>query len=167
MNLNLLEMEFHLSAYQCYRLRQYRTTHKLIEEICESPQQNVPECPPAKLFMRVHKGIFTKEAKNENIIKSEDNVLTIGQGNKVKLPNLQLIQVKGSGVTQVSSGGQVGNAQEKITMPAGFAQLVQTSTGKHILFTPSSGISTSNISGTTGNICNFVIIVFVLLSIGK
>lgn len=39
---------------------------------------------------------------------------------------------------------------EKISVPTGFAQLVQTSTGKHILFTPSSSISASNF-GIPGN----------------
>lgn len=39
---------------------------------------------------------------------------------------------------------------EKITVPSGFAQLVQTSTGKHILLTPSTiNASSITLSGPT------------------
>lgn len=54
MNLNLILMELYLSAYQCYRMRQYQTPRKLIEEI-DSLEEPTPYCPPSKLLMRVHK----------------------------------------------------------------------------------------------------------------
>lgn len=54
MNLNLILMEMHLNAYQCYRMRQYQTPRKLIEEI-NSIEDPPPSCPPAKLVMHVHK----------------------------------------------------------------------------------------------------------------
>lgn len=132
-------MEFHLSAYQCYRLRQYRTPRKLIEEICESPENTMPECPPAKLMMRVHRPPGDKDVKAEN---AAETTLPI---NKPK----NILQIKGA-QQQILTGVSLPNSNpsDKITVPAGFAQLVQTSTGKHILFTPSA-ISTTTIPGTT------------------
>lgn len=57
-------MELYLSAYQCYRMRQYQTPRKLIEEI-DSLEEPPPYCPPAKLLMRVQK-MTQSEKKTEN-----------------------------------------------------------------------------------------------------
>lgn len=57
-------MELYLSAYQCYRMRQYQTPRKLIEEI-ESVEEPIPYCPPAKLLMQVHK-LKPSEVKEES-----------------------------------------------------------------------------------------------------
>lgn len=46
--------------------------------------------------------------------------------------------------------GSILKPTDKITVPSGFAQLVQTSTGKHILLTPSTlNTSTITLSGPT------------------
>lgn len=84
-------MEFSLSAYQCYRMRQYKTPRKLIIEMEEKPDVQ-PYCPPTKLAMKVIKGPEVKqETPDANLnagVKNSPNI-------KLKIPpnyGIQLVQ---------------------------------------------------------------------------
>lgn len=73
-------------------------------------------------------------------------------------------------ITSTSSGttvnlGSLLKPSDKITVPSGIAQLVQTSTGKHILFTPTSTINTSNIgiSGSTTGSSIYLTVLYLYL----
>lgn len=62
--MNLLLLEFSLSAYQCYRTRQYQTPKRLIEEIVLS-EGDEPPCPPTRLTLRVRRLDPPKDVKSE------------------------------------------------------------------------------------------------------
>ncbi|XP_017779332.1 PREDICTED: helicase domino isoform X2 [Nicrophorus vespilloides] len=155
LNLNLLQLEYNYSAYQCYRLRQYCTPKKLIEEIDATEVEQTPPCPPSRLSLKVHKNNVNKAIKAE--MREEEKVVpapppVVAQQNQTnqKLNILgksygmiKALQIAGSSATTQSSGG-ISN----IPIP-GFAQLVQTSTGKHILLTPTLNANNIGISGTT------------------
>ncbi|GJQ75801.1 hypothetical protein Trydic_g17871 [Trypoxylus dichotomus] len=153
-NLNLLLLEFSLSAYQCYRMRQYQTPKRLIEEIVLSDVEE-PACPPTRLTLRVRRLDPPKEIKAEQKEESKP----VNSNVKLKVgPGVQFIQ-QGIQVSQASTSQSPGanlnlssvlKSTDKLTVQTAFAQLVQTSTGKHILFTPSS-FSTSNLGNLSGN----------------
>ncbi|RZB39782.1 helicase domino, partial [Asbolus verrucosus] len=153
LNLNFIFMEFNVSAYQSYRMRQMRTPRKIIE--LNSVPDQIPPPPPCRLVMRIKKHEETKP-----IIKAEKkdlngkNVQT-SQNIKVKVPQygVQLVQqgivkaipvnisqplLSSQTATPVSVTSML-KPSDKIS--ASFAQLVQTSTGKHLLLTPNPSIS--------------------------
>lgn len=206
MNFVLIMLELHLSAYQCYRMRQSRTNKFNDVTFKQLPP---PPMPPGKMNMRVIKitGANTTTSNNSNSKNSSDNSVDVKiekkepTGTSTVLPALQLqtktlpqnVKVKVSqqygvqllpqqvvkgnelimnyndvyielyfffkkaipvvnisqatsssgGVTSVTS---VLKPADKIS--ASFAQLVQTSTGKHLLLTSNPNI-TGNIPVTT------------------
>ncbi|KAK5645453.1 hypothetical protein RI129_006753 [Pyrocoelia pectoralis] len=168
-NFNLILMELYLSAYQCYRMRQYQTPRKIIEEI-NSIEDSPPYCPPAKLAMHVHKMQQPSDVK----LESKDDVPKPGQtinthaNLKLKIAPqgvLQLVQHNPLKVlahqTSLGNGNQsipttvnltTVLKPDKLMFQPGIAQLVQTSTGKHILLAPTSNAtisSTITIPGST------------------
>ncbi|CAG9863848.1 unnamed protein product [Phyllotreta striolata] len=159
LNLLLIMQEIHFGSYQCYRMRQSRNS-KLIVEMNKPSCKNPPTIPPCKLAMRV---IPDKGDKNED--KREMPVLTPSQppplqlksqpNMKVKVSGVQLVNTQGIlktiPVVSISQGatGQIGTPVPSVTsvlkppdkISASFAQLVQTSTGKHLLLTSNPNIS--------------------------
>lgn len=90
--------EIHLSSYQCYRMRQSRTSRKIIEldQVPESP----PPCPPAKLAMRVipeKAPADVKVEKKEQVIAPPPLQLKniIPQNVKMKVSGVQLVNTQG------------------------------------------------------------------------
>lgn len=84
-------MEFYLSAYQCYRMRQYRTPSKLIMEMPEHTEVP-PFCPPTRLGLKVLRGSDSKPLVSNPPatapVKGTPNI-------KLKIPpncGLQLVQ---------------------------------------------------------------------------
>ncbi|KAJ8955137.1 hypothetical protein NQ318_009030 [Aromia moschata] len=166
MNLLLIMQEMHLSSYQCYRLRQSRTSRKIIE-LDQTPELP-PPCPPSKLVMRVLPEKRPPEVKVEkkDIVLSQPPPLHLKniapQNVKVKVSGVQLVNQQGIvktipvvNISQAASSGQIGTPvnvtsvlkpADKIS--ASFAQLVQTSTGKHLLLTSNPNI-TGNIPVTS------------------
>lgn len=154
-------MELEYSAYHSYRLRRYRTPKKLIEEIYTTPDTKIPPMPSARILMRVKKVTpqpVISEPKEKEPVKPAPTIQAtkIPANVKVKMPqNVQFFhqgQIKAipiSTATVNSQGnislGSILKPTDKITVPSGFAQLVQTSTGKHILLTPST-LTTSGIT---------------------
>lgn len=87
-NLNLLQLEFSLSAYQCYRTRQYQTPKRLIEEIVLSDVEE-PPCPPTRLTLRVRRIDPPKEVKTE----PKEECKPVNTNLKLKVgPGVQFIQ---------------------------------------------------------------------------
>ncbi|KAF5308527.1 hypothetical protein FQR65_LT06192 [Abscondita terminalis] len=158
-NLNLILMELYLSAYQCYRMRQYQTPRKLIEEI-NSLEDLPPDCVPAKLMMHVHKLQQPGEIKLEKEETAKPGQTINTQANlKLKIAHQGVLQlVQHSPLKVVAHQAQIGNGNqnlpatvnlasvlkpERLMFQPGVAQLVQTSTGKHILLTPTSNTNIS------------------------
>ncbi|XP_044753468.1 helicase domino [Coccinella septempunctata] len=158
LNLNLLSMETYVSAYQSYRARTLCTPAKIIE-LNQVPEE-IPPCPPSRLIMRIRKHDNDSSVKVEK--KESNNGRGIHQNLKLKVGqpySMQLVQQHGGivkaipvniaqGATGISSAN-ISNAASLLKtgdnkISASFAQLVQTSTGKHLLLT-----STPNIAGTT------------------
>ncbi|XP_044271638.1 helicase domino isoform X1 [Tribolium madens] len=154
LNLNLIFMEYNLSAYQSYRMKQMRTPRKVIE-IYSVPEE-IPPPPPCRLMMRIKKHEDTKTVplKVEKRDVNGKNPQT-SQNIKVKVPQygVQLVQqgivkaipvnisqplLSNQTATPVSVTSML-KPSDKIS--ASFAQLVQTSTGKHLLLTPNPSIS--------------------------
>ncbi|KAK9881705.1 hypothetical protein WA026_017223 [Henosepilachna vigintioctopunctata] len=151
LNFNFLDLEFYLNAYQSYRANKIHTPAKVIE-LNKMPDE-IPQCPPSRLIMRIK-----KKDGNIKIEKKEPNGRGVQHHNlklKVGQPYMQLVQQQGGIVKAIP----VNIAQGAPTMTSAhltnasllkndnklspsFAQLVQTSTGKHLLLT-----STPNIAG--------------------
>ncbi|XP_049823552.1 helicase domino isoform X3 [Aethina tumida] len=153
MNLLLIMYEIHLSAYQCYRMLNLRTPKRLLE-VGTQPQ---PPMPTGKMNMRV-----VKVAENGHLKPPEKKELpkAVLQGVKVKVGSqfgVPLVSQQGV-VKAISvmnfaqpSGSQVQTAsvlKPTENMRANFAQIVQTSTGKHLLLTANPNL-TGNIPVTT------------------
>ncbi|CAG9834785.1 unnamed protein product [Diabrotica balteata] len=167
LNLVLIMQEIHFGSYQCYRMRQSRNSKKIFEMETNSCK-NPPPCPPCKLAMRV---LPNKPSTDEKSEKREGQALSqppplqvkgISQPNmKMKVSGVQFVPqsiLKSIPVVNISQGatGQIGapvsvtsvlKPQDKIS--ASFAQLVQTSTGKHLLLTSNPNITTSPVTTTT------------------
>ncbi|KAL3268597.1 hypothetical protein HHI36_007704 [Cryptolaemus montrouzieri] len=160
LNLNFLALESYLSAYQCYRAKKIRTPAKIIE--LDQKPEKIPPCPPSRLVMRI------KKKDNMKIEKKESNGRGVQHHNlklKVGQPySMQLVQQQGGivkaipvniaqGAPNITSTNLTNAASLLKTsdnkISASFAQLVQTSTGKHLLLTSSPNI-TANIPGSTG-----------------
>ncbi|KAJ8964537.1 hypothetical protein NQ314_004832 [Rhamnusium bicolor] len=166
MNLLLIMQEMHLSSYQCYRMRQSRTSQKIIE--LDQTSEIPPPCPPSKLAMRILPEKRPAEVKSDKkeLVLSQPPPLHLKnvapQNVKVKVSGVQLVNQQGIvktipvvNISQETSSGQIGTPvnvtsvlkpADKIS--ASFAQLVQTSTGKHLLLTSNPNI-TGNIPVTT------------------
>lgn len=145
-------MEYNVTAYQGFRLKQLHTPRKVIET--NSVPEEIPSPPPCRLVMRIKKIEKTIPIKIEKREVNGKNPQT-PQNIKVKVPQygVQLVQqgiVKAIPVNisqpllsnQSASPVSVTSIlkpTDKIS--ASFAQLVQTSTGKHLLLTPNPGIS--------------------------
>lgn len=132
-------MEQHVGAYQSYRMRQIRTPRKIIET--NSAPEVIPPPPPCRLVMRIKKG----DELHLPAGKRDPRNL---QGIKMKMTpqyGVQLVQqqgiVKAIPVNISQGGAGTGNAVLKSgdKIPTSFAQLVQTSTGKHLLLTTNAG----------------------------
>lgn len=82
-------MEFGLSAYQCYRTRQYQTPKRLIEEITLGDVEE-PPCPPTRLTIRVRRLDPPKDIK----VEPKEEPKPVNTSNmKLKVgPGVQLIQ---------------------------------------------------------------------------
>ncbi|XP_022917364.2 helicase domino isoform X2 [Onthophagus taurus] len=159
MNLNLLAMEIHLSAYQCYRMRQYQSPKRLIEEIGFSDVEEIPCPPPTRLSMQVRKidsgnKELKTEPKEETVKATVQSITPVNTKMKFPAGSVQILP-QGIVVSQAPTVqstttnvnlSSVLKPTDKITVPSGVARLVQTSMGKHILFTPSSVASTSNLN---------------------
>ncbi|XP_056644553.1 helicase domino isoform X1 [Diorhabda sublineata] len=170
LNLLLIMQEIHFGSYQCYRMRQSRNSKKLME-LDEESNKIPPPCPPCKLAMRVLPSKVSNTANEEKSDKKNVPVSSqppplqlkgFTQPNvKVKVSGVQLVNQQGIlktiPVVNISQGttGQIGTPvsvtsvlkpQDKIS--ASFAQLVQTSTGKHLLLTSNPNI-TGNIPVTS------------------
>ncbi|XP_031350088.1 helicase domino isoform X4 [Photinus pyralis] len=165
-NFNLILMELYLSAYQCYRMRQYQTPRKLIEEI-NSIEDPPPYCPPAKLAMHVHKlqqpsdvkvdckdevpkpGQAINTQANLRLKIAPQSVLQLVQHNPLKV----LAHQTGNGNQTIPTTVNLTTVlkQDKLMFQPGIAQLVQTSTGKHILLAPTTNatIPSNLIPGST------------------
>ncbi|KAJ3622532.1 hypothetical protein MTP99_003037 [Tenebrio molitor] len=155
LNLNLIFMEFQLSAYQSYRMKQLRTPRKIIE--INSVSESIPPPPPCRLVMRIKKQDDIKMVHPIKMEKKDVNGKNPQtQSNiKVKMPQygVQLVQqgiVKAIpvNISQPLLANQPGATVSVASMlkpsdkiSASFAQLVQTSTGKHLLLTPNPSIS--------------------------
>lgn len=156
-------METYVSAYQSYRARTLRTPAKVIE-LNQVPEE-VPPCPPSRLIMRVRKHDIDPSVKVEK--KETSNGKGMHQNLKLKVGqpySMQLVQQHGGivkaipvniaqGATGITSAN-ISNAASLLKtgdnkISASFAQLVQTSTGKHLLLT-----STPNITGSTSGAGN-------------
>ncbi|KAG5879904.1 hypothetical protein JTB14_018447 [Gonioctena quinquepunctata] len=161
MNLLLIIQEIHFGSYQCYRMRQSRNSRKIIE--LDQVPKIPPPCPPCKLAMRVlpEKSLpaEVKVEKKELVSMSHPPPLqlkTLTPHNVMQLVNQQGI-LKTIPVVNISQGasGQIGTPVNVTSLlkpadkiSAGFAQLVQTSTGKHLLLRANPSI-TANIPVTT------------------
>lgn len=101
MNLLLIMQELHLSSYQCYRMRQSRTSRKIIE--MDQTPELPPRCPSSKLAMRV----LPKEKPVE--VKPEKKEVVLSQPPPLHLKNVppQNVKVKVSGVQLVNQQGIV------------------------------------------------------------
>jgi hypothetical protein len=148
-------MEFQLSAYQSYRMKQLRTPRKIIE--INSVSESIPPPPPCRLVMRIKKQDDIKMVHPIKMEKKDVNGKNPQtQSNiKVKMPQygVQLVQqgiVKAIpvNISQPLLANQPGATVSVASMlkpsdkiSASFAQLVQTSTGKHLLLTPNPSIS--------------------------
>nr|XP_023016779.1 helicase domino isoform X2 [Leptinotarsa decemlineata] len=159
LNLLLIMQEIHFGSYQCYRMRQSRHSWKITE--LDQSAKPPPPCPPCKLAMRVlpEKSVEVKVEKKELVTISQPPPLqlkTLTPHNVMQLVNQQGI-LKTIPVVNISQGttGQIG-APVNVTsllkpadkISAGFAQLVQTSTGKHLLLRTNPNI-TANIPVTS------------------
>ncbi|KAF5292024.1 hypothetical protein FQA39_LY14141 [Lamprigera yunnana] len=155
-NFNLILMELYLSAYQCYRMRQYQTPRKMVEEI-NLLKDAPPYCPPAKLAMYVHKMQSSNETKVEKpYIPKPGQTLNTQTNLKLKIAPQGVLQlVQHSPLKVVSHQSHIGNGNqnvnvtsvlkpEKLMFQPGIAQIVQTSTGKHILLTPTGNTNISS-----------------------
>ncbi|XP_019771668.2 helicase domino isoform X2 [Dendroctonus ponderosae] len=143
LNLVLIMLEMHLGAYQCYRLRQ--SWKKALHLDQASSQQ--PLCPPCKLSMKVKVRDIKQE--NKEMVVQARNVSNAQPNVKMKVAGLQVLSqgvVKTVPLINISqaAGGQVQlgtpiNVSSVLKpsdkVPTSFAQLVQTSTGKHLLLT--------------------------------
>ncbi|KAJ3642802.1 hypothetical protein Zmor_025555 [Zophobas morio] len=151
LNLNFVFMENNLSAYQSYRMKQMRTPRKIIES--NVVPDEVPPLPPCRLVMRIKKQDDAKNVPTKTEKKDVNGKNLQPQPNiKVKVPqyivqqgivkaipvNLSQPLLSNQSVTPVSVTSVLKPA-DKIS--ASFAQLVQTSTGKHLLLTPNPSIS--------------------------
>uniref|UniRef100_A0A6P7G1I3 Helicase domino-like isoform X1 n=1 Tax=Diabrotica virgifera virgifera TaxID=50390 RepID=A0A6P7G1I3_DIAVI len=168
LNLLLIMQEIHFGSYQCYRMRQSRNSKKIFEMETNS-SKNPPPCPPCKLAMRVltDKPSATDEKNEKKDVQALSQppplqVKGMSQPNmKMKVSGVQFVPqsiLKSIPVVNISQGatGQIGapvsvtsvlKPQDKIS--ASFAQLVQTSTGKHLLLTSNPNITTSPVTTTT------------------
>ncbi|CAH0554967.1 unnamed protein product [Brassicogethes aeneus] len=152
MNLLLIMYEMHLSAYQCYRMREMRTPKSVLEN---QEMLREPQIPPGKMNMRVVKASDGKLEKKD-LSKQPPGV-------KVKVTpqyGVQLVSQQGIvktipvvSIAQPASGSQTMptasllKTSDKIS--ASFAQLVQTSTGKHLLLTSNPNIAANIPVATT------------------
>lgn len=136
-------MENHLSAYQSYRMKQMRTSRKIIEENSE-PEQ-IPPPPPCRLMMRIRKQDSTNKISAVKNEKKEVNGKNTQMPTNIKLKvpqyGVQLVQQGIVKTIPFMSGQTVSNVATVVKSSASFAQLVQTSTGKHLLLTPNPSIS--------------------------
>lgn len=100
LNLNLLQLEYTLSAYQCYRTKQYQTPKRLLIQEIATKSIREPDCPPTRLTMRVRRlDPPSKEIKME--IKEE--LKPINTNVKLKVgPGVQLIQQGNRKLTKIT-----------------------------------------------------------------
>ncbi|KAL1491858.1 hypothetical protein ABEB36_012391 [Hypothenemus hampei] len=134
MNLQIIMLEMHLGAYQCFRMR--HSAKKTIG-IESDLGDELPPCPPCKLSVKV-KIRDKKEMPTRNINVNQSNT-------KVKVAGLQLVSqgvVKTVPFINISQAGGLGTPinvssvlKPSDKVPTSFAQLVQTPTGKHLLLT--------------------------------
>lgn len=92
LNLVLVQLEDHLSAFVAYRMKQLMTPKKLIEEI-DSTQELPPVCPPGryKIHLRMKPQILQNVVSNSTQqIKVGSSPVIKAQGN-IQLP-IQLVQ---------------------------------------------------------------------------
>lgn len=151
-------MEYNLSAYQSYRMKQMRTPRKIIESY--TVPEEVPPLPPCRLVMRIKKQedvksvpvkVEKKDVNGKNLqtqqnIKVKVPQYVMQQGIVKAIPvNISQSLLTNQTATPVSVTSVLKPA-DKIS--ASFAQLVQTSTGKHLLLTPNPNI-TGNIPVST------------------
>ncbi|KAH1009634.1 hypothetical protein HUJ04_001962 [Dendroctonus ponderosae] len=143
LNLVLIMLEMHLGAYQCYRLRQ---SWKRALHLDQASSQQ-PLCPPCKLSMKVKVRDIKQE--NKEMVVQARNVSNAQPNVKMKVAGLQVLSqgvVKTVPLINISqaAGGKVQlgtpiNVSSVLKpsdkVPTSFAQLVQTSTGKHLLLT--------------------------------
>ncbi|XP_066144904.1 helicase domino isoform X1 [Euwallacea fornicatus] len=157
MNLVLIMLEMHLSAYQCFRMRQ---SVKKVFPIDQGVPDALPLCPPCKLSMKVRvRDSKVEEKKESPVVQQQVHQIrsVTGQSNvKMKVAGLQVLSqgvVKTVPLINISqAGGQVQlgtpinvtsvlKSTDKV--PSSFAQLVQTSTGKHLLLTSNANLTGS------------------------
>ncbi|XP_060528585.1 helicase domino isoform X2 [Cylas formicarius] len=151
MNLLLIMLEIHLNAYQCYRMRQSAKKCFVGNHVKEIH----PPCPPCRLSMKLNlkNGEGVKAKKKEqpqntkvsvvpsNMKMKVSGVQLVSQGIIKTIPLLNISQTNSSGPIQGAAINvpSVLTSADKIS--ANFAQLVQTSTGKHLLLTSNPNIT--------------------------
>lgn len=151
LNIVLLRLETCLTAYVAYRIKKLATPKKLIEEIDSLPELP-PHCPSRKYKLHIRikptcQELITSTFSLSHVkvgtspaMKFEGcNVVPLVDKKKIEL----LLEDDDMIVTSSKAGTSINAIQQQNFEGANLrtkhmAQILQTSSGKHIIFTPSS-----------------------------
>lgn len=165
LNLILIKLELCLSAYVAHRVKRLATPRKLIEEIDSRPP-NPPQCPSGKFRLhirikdpRVHDSMISRSGVKigtSPAMKTEGTkLIPVNSINSPVIvattPQMNLTQIPPLTASTPTQGSPIFNLRKRTDLPGRInmsqsghvAQIVQTSSGKHILL--SSGTTTGEL----------------------